>query len=125
MARGWHTQAPAEDSGIPLEGGKKFLQQYYAGARLESPNEGTLHLLRIRPEDDGSGTVLFECSVSSLRYELHIPKATRTDRKKVKDQQAEGRDPFCPRHLDPAEKLIRSGDQLVCSLCGVRYGRSS
>ena len=124
MARGWHTQAPADDRGIPLEGGKKLLQQYYAGARLESPHGGTLHLLRIRPEDDGSGTVLFECAVSSLRYELHVPKATRTDRKKVKDQQDEGREPFCPRHVETPEKLIRSGDQLVCALCGVRYGRS-
>ena len=123
MSTGWHTQAPASDEGIPLKGGKKLLQQYYAGARLESPHGGTLHMLRIRPERDGSGTVLFECSASSLRYELHIPKATRTDKQKVKDQQDDGRDPDCPRHQEPTEKLIRSGDHLLCTLCGVRYGK--
>lgn len=123
MSTGWHTQAPASDEGIPLKGGKKLLQKYYQGARLESPHGGTLHMLRIRAEDDGSGTVLFECSASSLRFELHIPKATRTERKKVKDQQEEGREPFCPRHVDPAEKLLRTGGYLICPLCGVRYGR--
>lgn len=123
MARGWHTQDPAESSGQPLKGDKAFMKKFYAGARLESPLGGTLHLLRIRPNDDGSGTVLFECSVSSLRFELQVPKATRTDKTRVKEQQESGWDPHCPRHVDPSEKLIRSGDWLVCSLCGVRYGK--
>lgn len=123
MARGWHTQDPASSDGMPLKGDKAFMKQYYAGARLESPLGGTLHLLRIRPEADGSGTVLFECSVSSIRYELRIPKATRTDKARVKEQQDAGRDPHCPRHVDPSEKLIRSGEYLACALCGVRYGK--
>ena len=39
-------------------------------------------------------------------------------------QQKEGRDPTCPRHTDPPEKLLRSGETLVCPRCGVRYGKS-
>lgn len=123
MGRGWHTQAPAESSGQPLKADKAFMKKYYEGARLDSPLGGTLHLLRIRPESDGSGTVLFECSVSSIRFELKVPKATRTDKRKVKEQQGQGRDGHCPRHVDPSEKLIRSGDHLICVLCGVRYGK--
>ena len=84
MVDGWHTQDPASPEGLPLKG-KELLAQYYAGQRMESPMGGTLHELRVRPESDGSGTVLFECSASSLRYELHIPKATRRDREKVKE----------------------------------------
>ena len=84
---------------------------------------GTLHKLRVRSEPDGSGTVLFECSASSLRYELRIPKATRRDREKVKERQSEGYDPFCPRCVEPPEKLLRSGIYLICPHCGVRYGR--
>ncbi len=123
MVNGWHTQKPVSSAGLPLKG-KKILEQYYLGQRMESPEDGTLHLLRIRPEDDGSGTVLMECSVSSLRYELKVPKATRTEKARVKEQQAEGRDPTCPRHTDPLEKLLRSGEMLVCPRCGVRYGKS-
>lgn len=122
MVNGWHTQEPAEHGGIRLEG-KEILKQYYAGARMESPEGGSLHFLRVRPESDGSGTVLFECSISSLRYELHVPKATRRDREKVREQQDAGFDPACPRHVDPPEKLLRSGPYLVCPRCGVRYGR--
>ena len=86
---------------------------------------GVLHQLRVRPESDGSGMVIFECSASSLRYELRIPKATRRDKEKVKEQQKNGKEPLCPRHVDPAEKLLRSGDHLVCAKCGVRYGKSA
>jgi len=123
MVNGWHTQKPVSSEGIRLKG-KKFLEQYYTGQRMESPQGGTLHLLRIRPEADGSGTVLMECSVSSLRYEIQVPKATRTETTRIKAQQKEGRDPTCPRHTDPLEKLLRSGEMLVCPKCGVRYGKS-
>lgn len=122
MVYGWHTQSPASPEGIPLDG-KEYLKRYYASQRMESPMGGILHELRVRPDPDGSGTVLFECSDSSLRYELHIPKATRRDKEKVREQQDEGRDPVCPRHADPLEKLLRSGDHLICPRCGVRYGR--
>jgi hypothetical protein len=122
MVNGWHTQNPASSEGLPLDG-KKYLKSYYAHLRMESPMEGTLHELRVRPEADGSGTVLFECSESSLRYQLHIPKATRRDREKVREQQDEGRDPLCPRHVDPPVKLQRSGDHLICPRCQVRYGK--
>jgi hypothetical protein len=124
MVNGWHTQKPVSSGGLPLKG-KKILEQYYLGQRMESPEGGTLHLLRIRPEEDGSGTVLMECSVSSLRYELRVPKASRAEQTRVKEQQAEGRDPTCPRHTDPLEKLMRSGESLVCPRCGVRYGKST
>lgn len=123
MTNSWHTQEPVASGGIPLKG-KKILQQYYSGQRMESPQGGTLHLLRIRPEKDGSGTVLMECSISSLRYQITIPKATRTEKAQVKAQQKEGRDPVCPRHEESPEKLLRSGESLVCPRCGVVYGKS-
>ncbi|MDT8341285.1 MAG: hypothetical protein RQ751_07210 [Longimicrobiales bacterium] len=122
MVNGWHTQKPASQEGLPLKG-KDYLKGYYAGLRLESPTGGILHPLRVRPDADGSGTVLFECSASSLRYELHIPRATRRDREKVREQQGVGQDPVCPRHVEPLEKLQRTGDHLVCPRCGVRYGK--
>lgn len=122
MTNGWHTQEPASTEALPLKG-KEILKRYYSNQYLESPMGGALHELRVRPEPDGSGTVLFECSASSLRYELKIPKATRRDKEKVKEQQEEGRDPVCPRHEDPPEKLLRNGDNLVCPRCGVRYGK--
>lgn len=124
MSTGWHTQEPASSDALPLKG-KEYLTRYYSNQRMESPNGGVLHELRVRPEADGSGTVLFECSASSLRYALTIPKATRTEKAKVKETQAEGRDPICPRHTDPLEKLLRSGENLVCPRCGVRYGKST
>jgi hypothetical protein len=122
MVNGWHTQQPASFEGLALKG-KNYLKSFYAHQRMESPMGGTLHELRVRPKPDGSGAVLLECSESSLRYELRIPKATRRDREKVREQQKEGRDPLCPRHVDPPVKLQRSGDHLVCPRCQVRYGR--
>lgn len=124
---GWHTQDPVQTGGIPLakdaKRRKALLKRYYDGLRLESPMGGFLEPLRVRAEEDGSGTALFECSASSLRFSLAIPKATRTERKKVKDQQDAGDDPDCPRHEDPARRLQRSGNHLICPLCGVRFGR--
>ena len=87
-----------------------------------SPMDGFLAPLRVRSNDDGSGTVVFECSASSLRFELAIPSATRGEKKKVKKVQEEGEDPNCPRH-DPPQHLNRVGPYLVCPLCGVRYGK--
>jgi hypothetical protein len=127
MARGWHSQDPVQSDVIPLgtEGkrGKEAHRRYYAGQRMPSPMGGFLEPLRVRAEDDGSGTVIFECSTSSLRFSLAIPKATRTERQKVKNQQDAGEDPTCPRHDDPPRRLQRAGPYLICPLCGVRYGR--
>ena len=89
---------------------------------MESPNGGFLILLGIRPQEGGAAVGVFECSVSSLRYEIVIPKATRTERKKVRDVLQQGGDPCCPRHgLD--FRLVRVGKNLVCSRCGVADAR--
>ena len=107
---------------LPVPDPKKLQKLYYAGLQLPSAQGGFLEVLRVRPEADKSATVLFECNTSSLRYFMPIPAATRTERKKVKDQQEEGVDPTCPRH-GPTMRLSRVGSELVCSLCGVGYGK--
>ena len=101
---------------------KQLLKQYYAGQRIESPNGGFLILLGIRPQQGGTAVGVFECSASSLRYEIVIPKATRTERKKVREALQQGGDPGCPRH-GPEFRLVRAGKNLVCSHCGVAYAR--
>ncbi len=122
MARGWHTQEPVRFEGQELEAEKWLLTSHYTRARIESPVGGALNVLGVRSEDDGTGVILFECLVSSLRYWVRIPKATRTERAAVKEQQSNGYDPTCPR-CEPADRLVRSGGYLVCPWCGVRYGR--
>lgn len=107
---------------LQLDNPKQLLQRYYAGQQVESPNGGFLMLLGIRSNEDGSATGIFECNVSSLRYELVIPKATRTERKKVREVLAEGGDPFCPRH-GSASRLVRAGKDLVCPDCGIAYAK--
>lgn len=123
MVRQRAAKAPGEQ-GSPLEvpDSKKLQRLYYAGLQLPSPEGGFLEPLRVRPEDDKSATVLLECNTSSLRYALPIPAASRTERKKVKDQQEAGEDATCPRH-GPTQRLIRVGNDLVCMLCGVPYGK--
>ncbi len=95
---------------------------YYDGGQLPSPSGGFLMVLGVRPEDEGSGLVLLECTASSLRYELSVPKATRSERKRVKDMIAEGSDPKCPRHQE--QLLTRIRHDLACSRCGVRYAKA-
>lgn len=109
--------------GLQLDNEKQLLQQYYAGQQVESPNGGFLMLLGIRSNEDGSATGIFECNVSSLRYEIVIPKATRTERKKVRDVVKDGGDPHCPRH-GPGRRLVRAGQDLVCPECGIAYGKA-
>jgi hypothetical protein len=113
-----------DEQGAPLEvpDAKKLQRLYYAGLQLPSPEGGFLEPLRVRPEDDKSATLLLECNTSSLRYAMPIPAASRTERKKVKDQQEAGEDPTCPRH-GAAQRLIRVGGDLVCTLCGIPYGK--
>jgi len=105
-----------------IEKARQLLKEYYAGQRMESPNGGFLILLGIRPQEGGKAVGVFECSASSLRYEIVIPKATRTERKKVRDILQQGEDPDCPRH-GPDFRLARAGKNLVCSRCGVAYAR--
>ena len=107
---------------LQLDSDKQLLKQYYAGQRIDSPNGGFLILLGVRGRDDGSAMAIFECSVSSLRYNVTIPKATRTERKKVKEAVEAGEDPDCPRH-GPEHRLVRAGKDLVCHECGIAYGK--
>lgn len=111
------------DGALQLDNEKQLLKQYYAGQRMESPNGGYLMLLGIRPLEGGSAVGIFECSASSLRYEIEIPKATRTERKKVREVMDEGDDPDCPRH-GQGSRLVRAGRDLVCMACGVAFARA-
>ena len=108
---------------LPLGDEKQLLIGYYAGQRLESPNDGFLILLAVTPQDDGKAVALFECSASSLRYQLVIPRATRTERKNVRDVLGAGEDPDCPRH-GSGQRLVRMGKDLVCNMCGVAFARA-
>lgn len=108
---------------LQLDNAKQLLQQYYAGQQVESPNGGFLMLLGIRGNDDGSATAIFECNVSSLRYEIDIPKATRTERRKVRETLKKGGDAHCPRH-GPGSRLVRAGKDLICAECGVAYAKA-
>ncbi len=105
-----------------LEEDKVLPRLFYGGHQLPSPMGGFLMLLGVRPATTGAATVLFECSASSLRYTLSIPKSTPKERSEVKKLQQEGEDPDCPRHGAGA-RLVRAGNELVCKLCGVSYGR--
>lgn len=95
---------------------------YYGGRRLPSPSGGFLMVLGVRPEDDGSGSLILECTSSSLRYELILPKATRSERQKVRAMIDDGYDPKCPRHS--AQLLTRIRHDLACPRCGVRYAKA-
>ena len=107
---------------LQLDNDKQLLRHYYAGQQMASPTGGYLMLLGIRPAEGGGSIGIFECSASSLRYELDIPRATRTEREKVKRAIDSGDDPDCPRH-GPGMRLVRTGRDLVCIACGVAYGK--
>lgn len=110
------------DGVMILADDKVLLRAYYGGQQMPSPNGGFLMLLGVRAKDDGGATAVFECSVSSLRYHMSIAKATRSERAKVKEAQGAGSDPDCPRH-GPGQRLVRAGKSLVCTVCGVVYGK--
>ena len=107
---------------LQLENEKQVLKQYYGGHQIESPNGGFLMLLGIRGTSDGA-IAIFECSATSMRYEVSIPKATRTERKKVKDQLAERDDAECPR-CGEGNRLGRVGPDLACGRCRVAYAKA-
>ena len=108
---------------LQLDDEKQLLKQYYAGRQMLSPNGGFLILLGLRIGDDGAAVGIFECSVSSLRYEISIPKATRTERKNVKDVVVSGGEPDCPRH-GMGTRLVRAGKDLICRGCGIAYAKA-
>jgi hypothetical protein len=108
---------------LQLDNEKDLLKAHYSGQRMESPNGGYLMLLGIRSLEGGTAVAIFECSASSLRYEVEIPKATRTERKKVREVLDAGDDPQCPRH-GPGTRLVRAGKDLVCTACGIAYARA-
>jgi hypothetical protein len=110
------------DQALSLPDEDGLLGLYYDGGRLPSPSGGFLMVLGVVPEDEGSGLVFLECTSSSLRYRMNVPKATRSERKKVRDMIAEGSDPECPRHQ--GEFLTRIRHDLACSRCGVRYAKA-
>jgi hypothetical protein len=108
---------------IPLPKSKKVLERYYSGHRLESPLGGQFDILGIREAENKTGQILLECNTSSLRFVLVIPKATRTERSKIKADIEAGNDLYCPRHGED-QRLTKSGKDWVCALCGVAYGKS-
>ena len=122
----WKALAKRRDAGGPLklENEKQLLRNYYAGLRMESPNGGYLMLLGLRQGAAGDSVGIFECSASSLRYEIVIPKATRGERTKVKAAIDDGQDPDCPRH-GRGTRLVRAGGDLVCMSCGLAYAKAS
>ena len=117
-------QSVAAESGqrltLPDEDG--LLGIYYDGGRLPSPSGGFLMVLGVHPDPEGSGSVFLECTSSSLRYRMSVPKATRSERKKVQDLIDEGGDPECPRHQ--GQLLVRIRHDLACAKCGVRYAKA-
>ena len=84
---------------------------------------GYLEILGVYALDDGSARLILECNTSSIRFDLPIRAATRTEKTKVKQSLAEGLDPHCPRH-GAQQRLFRERSLLVCPLCGVPFGKA-
>ena len=114
--------AAESDQRLTLSDEESLLRLYYDGGRLPSPSGGFLIVLGVRSEDEGSGSILLECTSSSLRYRMSVPKATRSERKKVRAMIDDGIDPKCPRHR--GQLLVRKRHDLACPSCGVRYAKA-
>ena len=114
--------AAESDQRLTLSDEESLLRLYYDGGRLPSPSGGFLMVLGVQPKDEGSGSILLECTSSSLRYQMNVPKATRSERKKVRAMIDEGSDPKCPRHQ--GQLLVRIRHDLACASCGVRYAKA-
>ncbi|GMR14222.1 MAG: hypothetical protein BMS9Abin29_2463 [Gemmatimonadota bacterium] len=125
MAKSVDTQESGRLGGgtLPVKDEETLRQLYYAGAQLPSPMGGFLEVLHVQAEEDGSGTVIFECLSSSLRFRLPLKAATRTERKTVRDRIDAGMEPECPRH-EGGRRLHRVGRNLICPACGVRYAKA-
>lgn len=106
-----------------LDEAKKMERLYCSDRQVPSPMGGILVPLGVRGEADGTATVLFECQSSSLRYQLPIRKATRTEKSKVKAQTDEGLDPLCPRG-EEGPSLVRRGNDWFCPRCNIKFGRA-
>ncbi len=124
MTSGRNDRSVAAESGqrLTLPEEDNLLCLYYEGGRLPSPSGGFLMVLGVQAEAEGSGSVFLECTSSSLRYRMSVPKATRSERKKLRDLIDEGGDPECPRHR--GQLLVRIRHDLACSRCGVRYAKA-
>jgi hypothetical protein len=107
---------------LPLPDEDALLSLYYEGGRLPSPAGGFLMVLGVRPEEEGAGSILLECTASSLQYKMSVPKATRSERKRVRDLIADRSDPTCPRHH--GQFLTRIRHDLACPKCGVLYAKA-
>mgnify|MGYP004236405905 FL=1 len=122
MTNSRSASSSVSDAAMGLSNSLDLLRLYYEGGRLPSPPGGFFMVLRVQTEDDGSGSVLLECAASSLRYRLKVPKATRTERKRIRDAMGEGAEPKCPRHVD--QFLVRMRNDLLCPKCGVKYAKA-
>ncbi len=93
-----------------------------SGRQVPSPMGGFLESLGTRGEPDGTSTVLFECKISTLRFQLPLRRSTWRERRKVRMQADEGLDPMCPRaELGPG--LVRRGRDWYCPRCNLMFGR--
>lgn len=102
---------------------KKMERLHCSGRQVPSPNGGFLMELGVRQEPDGTSTILLECKVSALRYELPLRISTWRERRKVRIQADEGLDPMCPRgELGPP--LVRRGKDFFCPRCSIMFGRA-
>lgn len=124
MTSARNDQSVVAESGqrLTLPDEEGLLCLYYDGGRLPSPSGGFLMVLGVQPDPEGSGSVFLECTSSSLRYRIRVPKATRSERKKVRDLIDEGGGPECPRHR--GELLVRIRHDFSCPRCGVRYAKA-
>jgi len=105
---------------LPLENPQDLLPRYYRGLQIESPAGGVLMLLGVRADPEGGARAIFECSASSLRYQLTIPPAARAERAAVREEIEAGREPGCPRH-GPGRRLARAGSSWMCPECGIAF----
>lgn len=93
-----------------------------SGRQVPSPMGGFLESLGTRSEPNGTSTILFECKISTLRFQLPLRRSTWRERRKVRTQADEGLDPMCPRaELGPA--LERRGRDWYCPRCNLMLGR--
>lgn len=108
--------------GVPVLDDARAMERLYCSDRqLPSPMGGSLAYMGVRAEASHGSTVLFECTRSALRFELPMRGSSWRERRKVKDQVADGLEPLCPRAaLGPA--LQRREDQWYCPRCNIKFG---